>query len=104
MLTMTVTAINVPSYFADERTPLKSLLLLTLALAPAVGFQPAALAGTWNVIANVGGNQGEQTCTFTQKDSGWLATAEPAGACPGDRQSRWQVGHLAVRDRYKASG
>ena len=58
---------------------MKSLLLVTLALAPAVGFQPPSIAGTWNVIANVGGNQSEQTCAFTQKDS------ELTGSCKGQR-------------------
>lgn len=58
---------------------MKSLLLLTLALAPAVEIQSASLTGTWNVVADVGGNQSEQTCTFTQKDS------ELTGNCKGQR-------------------
>ena len=58
---------------------MKSTLLLTLALALAVGFQPASVAGTWNVVANVGGTQSEQTCTFIQKDS------ELTGNCKGER-------------------
>ena len=55
-----------------------SMLLLTLALASG-GLQPPSAAGTWNVVANVGGNQSEQTCTFVQKDS------ELTGDCKGQR-------------------
>ena len=58
---------------------MKSFFLLTLALAPALAFEPAPIAGTWNVVANVGGNQSEQTCTFIQKDG------ELSGNCKGER-------------------
>jgi hypothetical protein len=58
---------------------MKSLLLVAFALAPTMGIQPASIAGTWNVVANVGGNQSEQTCAFTQKDS------ELTGSCKGER-------------------
>jgi hypothetical protein len=57
---------------------MKSLLLLTLALAP-VAFQSESVGGTWSVTANVGGNQSEQTCTFTQKEG------ELSGTCKGQR-------------------
>jgi hypothetical protein len=55
------------------------MLLLTLALTSGAGFEPAAVAGTWNVVANVGGNQSEQACTFVQKDG------ELTGSCKGER-------------------
>jgi hypothetical protein len=58
---------------------MKSLLSLTLALASSVALQPETVGGTWNVTANVGGNQSEQTCTFTQKDG------ELSGTCKGQR-------------------
>ena len=56
-----------------------SMLLLTLALTSGAGFEPAAVAGTWNVVANVGGNPSEQACTFVQKDG------ELTGSCKGER-------------------
>ena len=56
-----------------------SLLLLTLVLASPPQSQPPSITGTWNVIANVGGNQSEQTCTFTQKET------ELTGSCKGER-------------------
>lgn len=56
-----------------------SMLLLTLALASGAGLEPAPVAGTWNVVANVGGTQSDQTCTFVQKDS------ELTGSCKGER-------------------
>ena len=56
-----------------------SMLLLTLALTSGARFQPASVAGTWDVVANVGGSQSEQTCTFVQKDG------ELTGSCKGQR-------------------
>ena len=58
---------------------MKSLLFLTLALASPVVFQSATVSGTWNVTANIGGNQSEHTCAFTQKDG------ELSGTCKGER-------------------
>ena len=58
---------------------MKSLLLLTLALASTAAVQSGTVGGSWNVTANVGGNQSEQTCTFTQKDG------ELSGNCKGER-------------------
>jgi hypothetical protein len=59
------------------------LLFLALALASTVPAQAqsVSLTGTWAVIADISGNQSEQTCTFTHKDT------QLTGSCEGERGS-----------------
>jgi hypothetical protein len=58
-------------------------LLLTIALVStaAAQAQPASVSGTWTVASNFSGNQSEQTCTFTQKET------QLTGTCKGERGS-----------------
>jgi hypothetical protein len=62
---------------------MKRLLLLALALISTVTAQAQSVSvtGTWTVTSNVSGNQSEQSCTFTQKDS------DLTGTCKGERGS-----------------
>jgi hypothetical protein len=57
------------------------LLALAFVSTAAPQAQPGSVAGTWTVTATVSGNQSEQVCTFTQKDS------ELTGTCKGERGS-----------------
>jgi hypothetical protein len=56
-------------------------LFLAIALGAPVASQTqsASVGGTWTVSSSISGNQSEQTCTFTQKDT------ELTGSCEGDR-------------------
>lgn len=58
-------------------------MTLVLALALAVSLAPqtdsASVSGKWTVSSSVSGNQSEQTCTFTQKDT------DLTGSCEGER-------------------
>ena len=61
----------------------KHLLSVAIVVASiiVVGAQSSPVSGTWTVVANVSGNQSEQTCTFTQQQ------AELTGTCKGERGS-----------------
>ena len=60
---------------------MKRLALAALILLPAavLAAQPAAVAGKWNVSANIAGTASELNCSFTQKE------AELSGTCSGDQ-------------------
>jgi hypothetical protein len=58
--------------------PLKILLLLISAAALATAADNATLSGKWQVHNDVGGNESDQTCTFTQKDN------DLTGTCTSD--------------------
>jgi hypothetical protein len=54
------------------------IALVTLSTA-VLQAQPASIAGTWTVRADISGNQSESNCTFTQKE------ADLTGTCNSDR-------------------
>lgn len=62
---------------------MKRLALLSLVALATVALraQPASVAGTWTVRADISGNQSESSCAFTQKES------DLTGTCNSDRGS-----------------
>jgi hypothetical protein len=62
---------------------MRRFLCLAVALIPvlAAQAQSGSVGGTWTVVANVSGNQSEQSCSFAQKEG------ELTGTCKGERGS-----------------
>ena len=56
-----------------------TLFALALAATGAMQTQPASVAGSWTVRADISGNQSESNCTFTQKE------ADLTGTCNSER-------------------
>jgi hypothetical protein len=57
---------------------LKTLLLLVSAAALATAADNAPLSGKWQIHNSIAGNESDQACTFTQKDS------DLSGTCTSD--------------------
>jgi hypothetical protein len=57
----------------------RAVAAFAIVSAITVQAQSASVTGSWSVVANVSGNQSEQTCTFTQKE------AALTGSCKGER-------------------
>ena len=60
------------------RTPLVAFLL-TAAVGLPAGAREGSLTGNWQIQRIAAGNEGQQECTFTQKDS------DLTGSCSSDR-------------------
>lgn len=58
---------------------MKTLILLVSAAALATAADNISLNGKWQVHSNIAGNENDQACTFTQKDS------DLTGSCTSEK-------------------